>query len=201
MPTVNDGGIDSIDLTNTGNDAMINVGYNPQSGGYGNALYQFDLTDVPFPQTATPTSLILQLSLQGRSNNANPITISAYECDSFSETTLDYSTKPSCSTTELTRTTITGLTGNTVEWDLTGLGQRNFLSNNYSFSIMLTVVGQNQDSEQFFTSESTTGKPQLILDYIENPNGIQAPPQVSLNQPQDGAVLYDTSDYLIQQGY
>ena len=65
VPTVNDGGIDSIDLTNTGNDAMINVGYNPQSGGYGNALYQFDLTDVPFPQTATPTSLILQLSFKG----------------------------------------------------------------------------------------------------------------------------------------
>ena len=65
---------------------------------------------------------------------------------------------------------------------------------------MLSVVGQNQDSEQFFTSESSTGKPQLILDYIENPNGIQVPPQVSLNQPLDGTVLYDTSDYLLQPG-
>ena len=200
VPAVNDGGIDSLDLTNTGNDAMINIGYNSQSGGVGHALYQFDLSEVPFPQTATPTSLILQLSLQARSTNANPITISAHECDSFSEVTLDFSTKPNCSATELTRTTITGLNGNTVDWDLTGLGQRNFQSNNFTFSIMLSVVGQNQDSEQFFTSESSTGKPQLILDYIENPNGIQVPPQVSLNQPLDGTVLYDTSDYLLQPG-
>ncbi|MEC7179067.1 MAG: DNRLRE domain-containing protein, partial [Candidatus Thermoplasmatota archaeon] len=200
VPLVNDGGIDSLDPTNTGNDAALNVGYNSQSGGISDALYQFDLSQVPFPQTATPTSLILQLTLQSRSPNSNPITISAHECDLFDESTLDFSTKPVCSTNELTRTTITGITGNTVNWDLTGLGQRNFQANNHTFSVMLSVVGQNQESEQFFTSESNIGKPKLIIEYLENPNSIQVPSQVSLNQPLDGTVLYDTSNYLLEAG-
>ena len=132
VPVVNDASVDSIDLTNTGTDSLINIGYNFQSGGISYAFYEFDISGVQFPQSAIPTSLVLQLSTQSRSINANPITISAHECDSFDETKINYSSMPSCSANEITRTTITGLDGDTVEWDLTGLGQRNFQANNFT---------------------------------------------------------------------
>ena len=51
--------------------------------------------------------MILEMNLQSAGQSSSPLTVSAYACSSFSEQTVTAATAPLCSTTVLTRTTIT----------------------------------------------------------------------------------------------
>ena len=48
LPSVQDASIDALDLTNTGSDNSVIVGYNPVSTGTSSALFEFDISEIPF---------------------------------------------------------------------------------------------------------------------------------------------------------
>ena len=107
-------GIDALDLTNTGSDNSVIVGYNPVSTGTSSALFEFDISEIPFTLAATPTEMTLQLDLV-TIGQSKPMTIAVYPCATFDESLVDYATAPVCSQTEITRTTITGSSGSTID--------------------------------------------------------------------------------------
>ena len=200
LPEVVDAGIDSQDMTNTGSSTELKVGYNPISTGYSSSLFEFDLTHIPFPSATTPTSMMLQLELSPQTPILNPMTISAFACSSFIESQVNYANAPSCSNSELTRTTVSGTSGSLVEWDISALGQTNFASANRTFSIKLSSTGLTQDSYDFLSSESSGFEPRLVLNYVDNVNGIVPPGQPVLALPADGDIIYDSTSQYLQAG-
>ena len=198
LPSVSDASIDALDLTNTGSDNSVIVGYSSVSTGTSSALFEFDISEIPFPLAATPTEMTLQLDLVNPSGNQNPMTIAVYPCATFDESLVDYSTAPVCSQTEITRTTITGSSGSTIEWDISALGQANFAQNNMTITVKLEAVNSGTNSYEFHTSESSNNQPKLLIDYVDNQDGVIPPQQPNLVSPTDGSILYDTTGDTLQ---
>ncbi len=197
LPQVLDASIDSNSLINTGASNALTLGYDASTGGNSDILLDFDLSQIPWPSAITPTSMILEMNLQSTSQSSSPLTVSAYACSSFSEMLVTSANAPVCSTTEITRTTLTSSSSGVVEWDLTALGQANFASGNLSFTIILDAENISS-SYDFVTSEgSATLQPKLVLEYVDNVGGILPPSQPVLTTPFDGSVLYDSSNDII----
>ena len=193
LPMVLDAGIDPNNQVNTGQDNIVRLGYDPATGGNSDILLDFDLYNIPWPNAITPTSMILEMNLQSAGQSSSPLTVSAYACSSFSEQTVTAATAPLCSTTEITRTTITPSNSGAVQWDLTSLGQANFAAGNLTFTIILDAANVSSGYD-FYTSEGPENlQPKLTLDYVDNIGGILPPSQPVLSSPLDGEVLYDTS--------
>ena len=67
-------------------------------------------------------------------------------------------------------------------------------------SIQLKSVGTPAAQHNFYSGDydtNTSRRPQLVLDYIDNTDGILPPAQPFLTYPADGAVLYDTGARLL----
>ncbi|RPG73730.1 MAG: hypothetical protein CBE08_005480 [Euryarchaeota archaeon TMED248] len=193
LPEVLDASIDPNNLVNTGLDDLVRLGYDPATGGNSDILLDFDLSNIPWPNAITPTSMILEMNLQSAGQSSSPLTVSVYACSSFSEQTVTSVTAPLCSTTEITRTTITPSNSGAVQWDLTSLGQLNFATGNLSFSIILDAANVSSGYD-FHTSEGPEYlHPKLVLEYVDNVGGIVPPSQPVLSSPSDGSVLYDTT--------
>ena len=197
LPQVLDASIDSNSQINTGANNVLTLGYDASTGGNSDILLDFDLSQIPWPNAITPTSMILEMNLQSTNPSSSPLTVSAYACSSFSEITVTSANAPVCSSNEITRTTLTSSSNGVVEWDLTALGQSNFANGNLSFTVILDAENASS-SYDFITSEGATNlQPNLVLEYVDNVGGIMPPSQPVLNTPIDGSVLYDVSSEII----
>jgi hypothetical protein len=200
MPSVPDAEISSTISSNIGTSQTLNLGTSSSGSGQSSILMEFDLSTMPWPTAMTPTSMLLNLY---RYNvvGTSATTVSAYACSSFSETSVTWNNSVACSTSEITRSTLTlNPSDGWMVWDLTSLAQANVANNNMTMTVMLEVVGTPSTNHQFYSSDyvNETLRPQLILEYIDNVDGIQPPSQPSLTYPADGEVLYNTSGALLQ---
>ena len=200
MPTVPDAEISSTVSSNMGSSQTLNLGTSSSGSGQSSILIEFDLSTMPWPAAMTPTSMLLNLY---RYNvvGTSATTVSAYACSQFSQSTVTWNNTPSCSTTEITRSTLTlNPSSGWLEWDLTSLAQSNVASNNMTMTIMLEVVGTPYTNHQFYSSEyvNETLRPRLVVEYIDNVDGITPPSQPTLTYPSDGEVLYNTSGAVLQ---
>ncbi len=201
LPLVPDVELESTVTSNQGSSNTLDLGTTSSGTGESQILLEFYLGDIPWPAAMTPTSMVLKLWRE-QVIGTTSTTVSAHACSSFSESVATWSNAPTCSTTELTRTTLTLMPPNGWhEFDLTSLAQSNIANGNTTMSILLKVVGAPGTTHRFFSSDYSTNesrRPQLILDYVDNTAGIIPPSQPSLLFPLDGSVLYDTSEVVIQ---
>jgi len=200
MPAVPDAEISSTVSSNMGSSQTLNLGTSSSGSGQSSILMEFDLSTMPWPAAMTPTSMLLNLY---RYNvvGTSATTVSAYACSQFSQSTVTWNNTPSCSTTEITRSTLTlNPSSGWLEWDLTSLAQSNVANNNMTMTVMLEVVGTPYTNHQFYSSEyvNETLRPRLVVEYIDNVDGINPPSQPALTYPTDGEVLYNTSGAVLQ---
>ncbi|MEC8249681.1 MAG: DNRLRE domain-containing protein, partial [Candidatus Thermoplasmatota archaeon] len=199
LPSVIDSVTDSANQqANYGSDSILNLGYDPTSAGYNQAYFMYNLSELYFDSFATPISAIFEIQLSGTQQNINPIEVSVYACSTFDETAISYANSPTCSSDEITKTTISSNTANSVQWDITSLLQENFLTNNRSISFTLATSNSVTNYVQFYSSENLASlKPKLSLTYIENIGGLTPPSQVTLVSPSNGEIMYDTSGDIV----
>tara|TARA_B100000683_G_scaffold59235_1_gene57285 strand:+ start:72042 stop:81215 length:9174 start_codon:yes stop_codon:yes gene_type:complete len=203
VPSVSDVTISSVNPnTNSGASSSLSLGQGAGGSGEDAILIDVDLSDLPWPTAMTPTQMLLRMYR----NTVGPtsLTVAAYACSSFTESSVTWNAAPTCSTTEVTRSTLT-LTppDGFVDFDLTSLAQSNIANGNLSMTVRLEVVGTPSSTMTFVSSESTSNTsrhPQIHLEYVDNVDGILPPSQPTLSAPADGAVLYDTSDFQLDSG-
>ena len=199
LPLVPDVEIASGSVTNKGSATTMVLGTSSGGSGESRVLLEFDLSSMPWPTAMTPTQMILrmyQTSVVGTSST----TFGAYPCSGFSESTVVWTSAPACSSTEITRSTLTLSTPiGWMDWDLTSLAQDNIANGNTTMTIMIQQIGTTGSSHSFFSSENGNSNfdPHLVLDYVDNVNGIVPPSQPALNFPNDGEVLYDESNGIL----
>ena len=109
LPVVHDATSDTQSNINSGLNTTLYLGNNPLTGGSTEAYFEFNLSEIYFTQNSTPVSMLFELSIATTATNSNPITIAAFGCDSFDESTLVFSNTPSCNTNEITLTTYSGI--------------------------------------------------------------------------------------------
>ncbi len=199
LPTVLDVEIDSNATVNRGNSNTMVLGLNSLGTGQSRVLMEFDLTNIPWPSAMTPTQMMLRLYQPGVSGTSST-TVAAFACGGFTESSVVWATAPSCSTSEITRSTLT-LTNpfGWMEWDLTSLAQSNIANGNTTMTFMLAMVGSTGSSHSFYSSEYSNPayRPHLVLDYVDNVNGITPPAQPTLTSPADGEVLYSETNGML----
>ena len=199
LPAVPDVQIDSASTVNRGSSASMLLGNNLVGSGESRILMEFNLTDLPWPSAMTPTQMMLRM-YQSVVVGTSSTTVAVYPCSSFVESSVIWATAPSCSTNEITRTTLPiSSSDGWKEWDLTSLAQSNIANGNTTMTFMLQRVGNSTSTHDFFSSESTFTnlRPHLILDYVDNVDGIVPPAQPALISPADGQVLYEESGGLL----
>jgi len=201
LPLIPDVELESTVSTNQGSSTTIDLGSTSSGTGESQILLEFYLGDIPWPAAMTPTSMVLKLWRE-QVIGTTSTTVSAHACPSFNELNAVWSNAPSCSTSELTRTTLTLMPpSGWHEFDLTSLAQSNIANGNTTMSILLKVVGTPGTTHRFFSSDynaNESRRPQLTLDYVDNTAGIVPPSQPSLLFPLDGSVLYDTNEVVLQ---
>ena len=199
LPSVPDVEIDSNATVNRGSSSSMVLGVNSLGTGESRILMEFDLTNIPWPSAMTPTQMMLRMYQTNVGGSAST-TIAAYPCSGFTESTVVWLTAPSCSTSEITRSTLTLASPvGWMEWDLTSLAQTNIANGNTTMTFMLKMVGTSGSSHSFYSSDFSNASfhPHLVLDYVDNVNGIVPPAQPMLTGPLDGAVLYAENDGLL----
>jgi len=200
LPEVPDAEISSSATTPLGLSNQLNLGTSASGTGESQVLLEFDLSSLPWPAAITPTSMLLSLyrtSVTGTSAT----TVSAHACSSFVEATVDWSTSGPCSNSEITRSTLTlSPASGWASWDLTSLAQSNIANGNLTMTILLKSVGAPATNHAFYSSDgsNTLLRPKLVIDYVDNVNGVLPPAQPALSTPQDGSVLYNVSGSVLE---
>jgi hypothetical protein len=183
--------------TNYGGSTTLKLG--ASSSGDHETFIEFDLSQMPWPSAMTPTSTILRL-YRTQVAGVSPLTVSAHACSSFTESSVTALQPPTCSISEITRSTlsVTPPSG-WLEWDITSLAQSNIANGNMTLSIKLVAVGSGGSLHTFASGEYATEslRPTLRIDYVDNVAGVVPPAQPVLLSPLDGAVLYDTTNNLL----
>ena len=183
--------------TNYGGSTTLKLG--ASSSGDHEIFIEFDLSQMPWPSAMTPTSTMLQL-YRTQVAGVSPLTVSAHACSSFTESAVTALQPPACSVTEITRSTlsVTPPSG-WLEWDITSLAQSNIANGNLTMTIQLKAVGSGSSLHTFASGEYATEslRPTLRIDYVDNVAGVVPPAQPVLLSPLDGAVLYDTTNNLL----
>ena len=183
--------------TNYGGSTTLKLG--ASSSGDHEVFIEFDLSQMPWPSAMTPTSTMLQL-YRTQVAGVSPLTLSAHACSTFTESGVTALQPPTCSTTEITRSTlpVTPPSG-WLEWDITSLAQSNIANGNQTMTIQLKMVGSGNSLHTFASGEYATEslRPTLRVDYVDNVAGVVPPAQPVLLSPLDGAVLYDTTNNLL----
>ena len=198
LPPVYDATTDSSSSQNFGSSTNISLGTDPFTGGNLDAYFEYDLSELYFVPTTTPISMVFELDLISNPLTQLPLSVAIFACDGFEEDTISSTNLPTCSSNEITRTTITGNTGNVANWDITTLGQNNFFTQNRTISFKLVIVSPTSNFIQFHSSETTSGlKPTINLTYIENLDGYLPPSQTTLVSPVDGEILYDVNGGIV----
>ena len=193
LPHVPDAEVSSSSTANLGSLSQLNLGTSASGTGESQIYLEFDLSSMPWPTTMTPTSMLLGLYRTGVSGTTST-TISAHACSSFVESSVSWNSNVPCLTSEITRSTLTLTPAiGWVEWDLTSLAQDNVANGNLTMTVLLKSVGTPSTNHAFASSEvlNETYRPRLVVQYVDNVNGVQPPPQPVLTSPQDGEVLYN----------
>jgi hypothetical protein len=199
LPSIPDVEIDSNSSVNKGSATSMVLGNNGLGTGESRILMEFDLTNLPWPSAITPTQMMLKLYQTSVGGTAST-TIGVYPCSSFSESTVVWANAPTCSTTEITRSTLTlSSPVGWMEWDITSLAQSNLANGNTTMTFMLQRIGTTGSSHTFYTSDFVNSifHPHIVFDYVDNVNGIVPPAQPMLITPGDGQVLYDEDGGLL----
>ena len=200
LPHVPDATIDSSNPNSLlGNNGKLNLGISAGGSGESKIILTFDLSELPFPAAMTPTTALLSL-FRSNVSGTSSLTVSAHACDTFTETTISWNSAPSCSASEVTRSTLlVSPTDGEQTWDITSLAQSNIANNNQTMTIMLQAVGTPTSGHSFYdNSANSTLRPELILDYVDNVDGVIPPAQPVLTYPNDGAILYNTSTWVLE---
>ena len=183
--------------TNYGGSTTLKLG--ASSSGDHEIFIEFDLSQMPWPSAMTPTSTMLQL-YRTQVAGVSPLTVSAHACSTFTESSVTALQPPTCSATEITRSTlsVTPPSG-WLEWDITSLAQSNIANGNQTMTIQLKAVGSGASLHTFASGEHATEswRPTLRIDYVDNVAGVVPPAQPILLSPLDGSVLYDTTNNLL----
>ncbi len=198
LPGVPDASIDSSNPTRSANQNPFELGLPSSGSGESRILLTFDLSEMPFPSAMTPTNALLSL-YRTNVTGTSSLTVSAHACDTFSEETVTWNTAPSCSSSEITRSTL--LVSPEVGWqvwDITSLAQSNVANGNDTLSIMLKTVGTPGSTNEFYDNTDEDYRPKLTLDYVDNVDGIIPPAQPTLAYPADGTILYNTSTWKLE---
>ena len=193
LPSVPDVEIDSNSTVNKGGATTMVLGTNGVGTGESQILMSFDFTNIPWPAAITPTRMVLRMYQTAVGGTAST-TVGVYACSGFSESTVVWANKPTCSTTEITRSTLTiSSPSGWMEWDLTSLAQANLANGNTTMTFVLKRIGTTGSSHTFYSAEATgtTYDPYMVFEYVDNVNGILPPAQPVLVSPADGDVLYD----------
>jgi len=202
VPSVQDATVSSgSPTTNAGSSTSLSLGQGAGGTGEDAILVDIDLSDLPWPTAMTPTQMLLRL--YRNTVGQTSLTVAAYACSGFTESSVTWNSAPTCSTTEVTRSTLTLTPPNGfVDFDLTSLAQSNIANGNLSMTVRLEVVGTPSSTMTFVGSESTNTQrhPQLHLEYVDNVDGIQPPSQPTLTAPADGSVLYEAGGMLLESG-
>ena len=200
LPDVPDAEISSSATGNLGSSTQLNLGTSASGTGESQIYLEFDLSSMPWPTAMTPTAMLLGMYRTGVTGTTST-TISAHACSSFTESSVTWNTNVPCMSSEITRSTLT-LTpaSGWVEWDLTSLAQSNVANGNLTMTILLKSVGTPSTNHAFYSSEgiNETYRPRLVVQYVDNVNGIQPPAQPVLTSPQDGQVLYNITAPTLQ---
>ncbi|MEL0100224.1 MAG: DNRLRE domain-containing protein, partial [Euryarchaeota archaeon] len=199
LPNIPDAMIDSnqassnLDSTN-----HLTLGISETGTGESRILIEFDLSEIPFPAAMTPTNALLSLE-RFNVTGTSSLTVSAHACNSFTETSVTWNNSPSCSSSEITRSTLLVSQSTTQIWDITSLAQSNIANGNTTLTVMLKAVGTPGSSHKFYdnSAQSIDNRPNLTLEYVDNVNGIIPPGQPTLNYPADGAVLYNNTEWVL----
>ena len=183
--------------TNYGGSTTLKLG--SSSSGDHEIFIEFDLSQMPWPSAMTPTSTMLRL-YRTQVAGVSPLTVSAHACSTFTESSVTALQPPVCSAAEITRSTlsVTPPSG-WLEWDITSLAQSNIANGNLTMTIQLKAVGSGSSLHTFASGEYATEslRPTLRIDYVDNVAGVVPPAQPVLLSPLDGAVLYDTTNNLL----
>jgi len=199
LPSVPDVEIDSNATVNKGSSTSMMLGTNSQGTGESRILMEFDLTNIPWPAAITPTQMMLKLYQTDVDGTAST-TVGVYPCSSFNENSVVWVNAPTCSTSEITRSTLTLQSPvGWMEWDLTSLAQSNLANGNTTMTFMLQRIGTAGSSHTFYSSDfsNSTFHPHIVFEYVDNVNGIVPPSQPVLNSPNDGQVLYQENNGLL----
>ncbi|MGA0331615.1 MAG: DNRLRE domain-containing protein [Candidatus Poseidoniaceae archaeon] len=184
--------------TNYGGSTTLKLG--ASSSGDHEIFIEFDLSQMPWPSAMTPTSTMLRL-YRTQVAGVSPLTVSAHACSTFTESSVTALQPPACSGTEITRSTlsVTPPSG-WLEWDITSLAQSNIANGNMTMTVQLKAVGTGTSLHTFASGEHATEswRPTLRIDYVDNVAGVVPPAQPVLLSPLDGAVLYDTTNNLLE---
>jgi hypothetical protein len=200
LPGVPDATIDSSRPTNSlGENGRLDLGISAGGSGESKIMLTFDLSELPFPATMTPTSALLSLYRYNVSGTSS-LTVSAHACDTFTESSVTWNNAPSCLASEITRSTMLMVPSDGwQEWDLTSLAQSNIANGNNTLTIMLQSVGTPPSGHSFYDNlNNNTLKPKLVLDYVDNVDGVIPPAQPTLTYPDDGSILYNTSTWVLE---
>ena len=198
LPGVPDASIDSSNPNRAASQNPFELGVPSSGSGESRIILTFDLSEMPFPSAMTPTSALLSL-YRTNVTGTSSLTISAHACDTFDEETVTWNTAPSCSSSEITRSTL--LVSPEVGWqvwDITSLAQSNVANGNHTLSIMLKTVGTPTSTHKFYDNTDSDYRPKLTLDYVDNVDGVIPPAQPSLAYPADGSILYNTSTWKLE---
>jgi len=199
LPNVPDAMIDSNQATtNLESTDHLTLGISDTGTGESRILIEFDLSEIPFPAAMTPTNALLSLERLNVTGTSS-LTVSAHACNSFTETSVTWNNSPSCSASEITRSTLLVSQSTTQIWDITSLAQSNIANGNTTLTVMLKAVGTPGSSHTFYdnSAQSADNRPNLTLEYVDNVDGIIPPGQPTLNYPADGAVLYNNTEWVL----
>ena len=177
---------------NHGSTSTIAVGVDPSSSAHDAVgLVEVDLAEYPYPATMLPTAVTLRMyvaSITGSGAHS----ISIHDCASWSESTVTWSSfnpNTQCNSTASSSMTSTSTTsGVWYEWDVTGLARSAWAGTGVMSMALMTSWTGTIDLTS--ADGSTTYGPQLILEYVDNPNGATPPNQVSLVWPDHLGVVY-----------
>lgn len=207
LPTMPDtwigSGVASGQYQNHGSSTLIAIGVDPgQSGHDAVGLIAVDLAEYPYPATMLPTAVTLRMYVAAiTGNGAHSIAI--HDCSSWTESSVtwnSYNPNTQCNgtaTSSMTSTTTTS--GVWYEWDVTGLARSAWAGN----GVMSMALKTSWTGTIYLTSAegSTSGyAPELIVEYVDNPNGATPPAQVGLVWPDHLSVVYGedaSNEYLL----
>ena len=208
LPSFPDTYIDSAggpgQTQNYGTSVSLNVGSSQTAGAIVVSLIEMDLGELPFQSTTLPTGVTLRLH---RSNylGSGAHTVGIHDCgnNTWDESTVSWSTYvpgQQCSTTaSASITRVATGSGTWYEWDITSIARNAFTNQNGRMTLALIT---NWTGTLYFSSaEASSNVPQLVFDYVDNPNGITPPPQVTLQSPADQEVLFEEDGHLLTSQY
>ena len=206
IPSFPDTWIDSAggpgQTQNHGSDTSLDVGSSATAGAVAVSLIEMDLGELPFQSTTLPTGVTLRLY---RANyvGTGTHTVGIHDCgnNTWGESSVSWSNYvpgQQCSTTaSASITRVATGTGTWYEWDITSIARNAFTNQNGRMTMALI---SNWTGTLYFASSEYTAtnlRPELVFDFVDNPNGITPPPQVSLQSPLNLAVLIEEDGYLL----